>query len=116
MKKQFSFFEAFDRKMSELLADSNTANSAPEPIAFTQAELQFLKSFLATELTVIEQIKLMNKEFINEHWEQAEKGTEDGAFFFKCLNQEKQQLRKEKAKQKKLVAVQQKIKGMLKTL
>ena len=116
MKKQFSFFEAFDRKMSELLADANNAKSAPEPIAFTQAELQFLKSFLARELSHIEHCKSLHKDCIDIEWNRSEKDTEFGGIYFKQLNRQKEHLRSLKREQKKFVVIQQKIKGMLKTL
>lgn len=88
----------------------------PEPVAFTQAELQFLKDYLVKELTEIEQRVVEHKYEVDYCWKRSEKGTDKGESFLKCLNQEKHALRKEKAKQKKLVVVQQKIKGMLKTL
>ena len=85
-------------------------------ISFTQAELQFLKDYLAEELLMQESFKNAYKYDINFYWERSDINTAKGEGYFQLLNLAKNAFRKEKAKQKKLVAVQQKIKGMLKTL
>lgn len=119
MKKQNkpNLFEVFDHKMSELLTGSSAYDSfKAAPVAFTQSELQFLKTFLAEELKFLDTFKENFKSDIDWYWDGSEKGTVKGESCFKCLNRAKNNLRKEKIKQKKLIAIQQKIKALLKTL
>ena len=79
----------------------------------TQQELQFLKKFLEEELHLQENQIRLSKGFASNYFSKCDIDKEETLQFFKCLNDEKNELRKLKKNYKKLAEIQRKIKRQI---
>ena len=79
----------------------------------TQQELQFLKTFFEDELHQQENQIRLNKIFASKYFSQCDADKEGTEHFFKCLNNEKDELHRLKKRYNKLAEIQRKIKRQL---
>ena len=79
----------------------------------TQQELQFLKTFFEDELHQQENQIRLNKIFASKYFSKCDAEKEETEHFFKCLNNEKDELRRLKKRYNKLAEIQRKIKRQI---
>lgn len=79
----------------------------------TRSDLQLLKEVLKEDLRMYSAFVAEDKVNTANLWLKCNKDTYDGKMSFLCMNSYKDQLRADKAKLKKLIALQQKIKKLL---
>lgn len=79
----------------------------------TQQELQFLKTFFEDELHRQENQIRLSKIFASKYFKSCDVDKEETEHFFKCLNNEKDELRKLKKRYNKLAEIQRKIKRQI---
>lgn len=87
--------------------------SEEQPLELTRSDLQLLKELLKDELNVMSDFVGEDKFNVQRYWKACNKDTEDGRWAFQVLNTYKNTLRKDQAKKRKLIALQQKIKKLL---
>ena len=79
----------------------------------TQQELQFLKTFFEDELYQQKNQIRLSKIFASKYFSLCDADKEGTEHFFKCLNNEKDELRRLKKRYNKLAEIQRKIKRQL---
>ena len=79
----------------------------------TQQELQFLKTFFEDELHQQENQIRLSKIFASKYLSKCDAEKEETEHFFKCLNNEKDELRRLKKRYNKLAEIQRKIKRQI---
>ena len=98
---------ALEYKLNNVSLDECMKDNLP------QQELQFLKTFFEDELHQQENQIRLNKIFASKYFSKCDAEKEETEHFFKCLNNEKDELRRLKKRYNKLAEIQRKIKRQI---